>query len=872
VNDLHVECANCHGRFTAKAELAGKRVKCPKCHAPMDVPRPQVVDAIETQCPRCFADIRASAHQRGSRVACPTCGTAVTIGGSAAGSAAGPLGVAANPLGTPFVGSPFAGPSSAQHVLARPQRVLQRDASGASLLTQYWLHLFVAGVALVSFLLSLFTGRSVHGVVFLLSGIVITGLGFVFPPSAHRRRAKSKSKWGATIGSTVAGLLFFVFIMLRIIGRMAPRGGLGPELIGFYVGVLLVLFVVCAVLAGLVLGYVAAVRRFGFFRATSTGYSVVALGLPVLWMVLTPRFSPSVDLPRAANVSSVPLPTFHDLGTAQPMSPGVTRQEIRLPIPEGQPGQASRIWVYKPVGLHSEHSLPCVFITGAGALTFTGMELGEEDLPEQLPYAHAGFVVVAYEIDGYLANGESASDQQYLGAVEKYWASQAGMVNARNAIEFALAKVPEIDPEQLFTAGHSSAAIQALLLAANDSRIKACVAYAPMCDYETAVADHVRNLRRIVPHFDDFLKMASPRANEEKLRCQVFLFHAEDDSVVPPSESKEMAARLRAAGKQVELVIVPFGDHYDSMVAQGIPRGIEWLCKFARPAEVPASPGAAPFASGAPGDVAQTGVNPFHGATPPAGFGALPRSPGALRRAWPDSRLRPGPASPFEPGAEGDEPEPASPFPDGDADNRTKAGSIDALLAQLADGNHFEQREALQRIGRMEPSDVSEAERALVAKRLNQLAQRDDMMLQGDVIRTLGTWGDAQSVDALIALLGDHRARLARDDVYFALGRLKDPRAAAPVARRLGEFMEREGAVGCLRALGPLAEDALIAVAPANDADVCIAALTLLGEFGTEKCIDTLRSAQQRTTNPAVRETAKQALRSVRLRTAKGGS
>lgn len=62
------------------------------------------------------------------------------------------------------------------------------------------------------------------------------------------------------------------------------------------------------------------------------------------------------------------------------------------------------------------------------------------------------------------------------------------------------------------------------------------------------------------------------------------------------------------------------------------------------------------------------------------------------------------------------------------------------------------------------------------------------------------------------------------------------------------------------------AEDALITVAPSNDADFCMAALTLLGELGTEKCIDTLRNAQKRSKNPAIREIAKQSLRSVRLR------
>ena len=56
-------------------------------------------------------------------------------------------------------------------------------------------------------------------------------------------------------------------------------------------------------------------------------------------------------------------------------------------------------------------------------------------------------------------------------------AVQAGLANARTALEFALAKVPKLDAKRIYVAGHSSAATLALLFASHEPRIKACAAW-----------------------------------------------------------------------------------------------------------------------------------------------------------------------------------------------------------------------------------------------------------------------------------------------------------------------------------------------------------------------------------------------------------
>ena len=103
-----------------------------------------------------------------------------------------------------------------------------------------------------------------------------------------------------------------------------------------------------------------------------------------------------------------------------------------------------RVWVYVP-----EHTpgqkFPCILIAPAGSPLVVGMELAEGDRAEHLPYARAGFVVVSYEIDGHLAD-RNADEKKFIAAATAFKNARAGVSNAQTALDFALEKVPEIDP------------------------------------------------------------------------------------------------------------------------------------------------------------------------------------------------------------------------------------------------------------------------------------------------------------------------------------------------------------------------------------------------------------------------------------------
>src|SRR5207249_623438 len=135
-------------------------------------------------------------------------------------------------------------------------------------------------------------------------------------------------------------------------------------------------------------------------------------------------------------------------------------------------------------------------------------------------------------------------------------------------------------PNRVYVAGHSSAATLALLVAEHERRIKACAAFAPVTDVEARVKTVVPKLEKSLPGYWEFLRNSSPKTHADKLKCPVFLFHANDDGNVSVRETMQFAALVKKTNPNVTLVIVPRGGHHDSMIREGIPKAIEWLQKL----------------------------------------------------------------------------------------------------------------------------------------------------------------------------------------------------------------------------------------------------------------------------------------------------
>lgn len=261
------------------------------------------------------------------------------------------------------------------------------------------------------------------------------------------------------------------------------------------------------------------------------------------------------------------------LGPPERIEPGIIRCEVKLQRGD----KTSLLWVYLPE-MQPATKIPCVVIAPAGTRLFHGTVLDKGSMPEHLPYVRAGFAVVAYELDGNIS--DQPVPGEVFAAAKAFHDADAGLVNARAAIDYIEARLPWVDAGRIYAAGHSSAGTMALLLAEHEPRIKACAAFAPICDLEARLEKAIPLLSKPIPDFPAFVHRSSPAVGIRNLRCPTFLFHADDDSNVPTEEVALFAAELHKTNDHVTFVRVPTGNHYESMIKEGVPQAIQWFQKL----------------------------------------------------------------------------------------------------------------------------------------------------------------------------------------------------------------------------------------------------------------------------------------------------
>lgn len=282
--------------------------------------------------------------------------------------------------------------------------------------------------------------------------------------------------------------------------------------------------------------------------------------------------SPNIALDNTHSVStSATKNPFPVLPQAQRLEPGILFQEIILPTKLG----SSKLWVYLPEGQKAK-KLPCVIVSPAGSRLFHGMHLGKGDRPEHIPYVRAGFAVVAYEVDGAINDNPTGPD--IINAINAYQQAEAGLANARTAVDFISTQLPQVDTHRIYSAGHSSAGTLSLLLAEREPRIAASIAYAPVSNVMNRLGDNfVDSLAKRVPDFRSFIIKTSPYQNLSQVTRPLFLFHSKEDKNVSILESKRFAEIATKNNIPITFIQANHGNHYDSMIQEGIPNAIKWL-------------------------------------------------------------------------------------------------------------------------------------------------------------------------------------------------------------------------------------------------------------------------------------------------------
>jgi len=299
---------------------------------------------------------------------------------------------------------------------------------------------------------------------------------------------------------------------------------------------------------------------------------------------------PAPAVPRLPSPKLVAIPpeepsVFPGRGQGREIVPGVTFHSVRVGSSSTQPGatlgQGMTLWLYLPEGKHEPGTLPCVLIAPAGTILLTGIGLADGDRPEHIPFARAGFAVLAYELDGPISDEEMTRPSSLKRACESFLAARCGLTNAKVALDWLNRQVPEVDKSRIFTAGHSSAGTMALLLVENEPRIRACAAFNAPADTGKNFDEGIKGqFRTIVPQLDEFFTTYNPIRHAEQIKVPLFLFNSLEDTVVSADSTRSFAETLKGLKKQVVVEIVPTGDHHASMIEEGIPLAIKWFMQF----------------------------------------------------------------------------------------------------------------------------------------------------------------------------------------------------------------------------------------------------------------------------------------------------
>ncbi len=195
----------------------------------------------------------------------------------------------------------------------------------------------------------------------------------------------------------------------------------------------------------------------------------------------------------------------------------------------------------------------------------------------------------------------------------------------------------------------------------------------------------------------------------------------------------------------------------------------------------------------------------------------------------------------------------------------------DFLVANLIDlsvGDFFERKKALERLAEFDPTTVEKRLRNEIARAIRDIAISDEGRQADDALKPLLVWAGKYSVPTLIQLLEIDRLFSMHDDIIRTLAEFPSDQGAQAVAKYVGELREHKIACQTLVAMGSVAEEAVMKIAPSDDADISLAAVFILGEIGTKKSLPLLRKGRS-STNRQIEQAAIFAAKKIVRRTNK---
>jgi len=179
-----------------------------------------------------------------------------------------------------------------------------------------------------------------------------------------------------------------------------------------------------------------------------------------------------------------------------------------------------------------------------------GFAFGAEDWDQCKPFRDAGFVTMTPILRG--ENGQPGSYTMFYDEVDDVVAAAE-----------ALAKIPGVDPNRIFVAGHSVGGTLAMLGAMTSKRFKGCASFSGSPDQP----HWIRGQETLAPFdYTDEKEMAmrSPLAFPKSFKCPARLYWGNQEWAIFAGPSKKLAELAKANGQDVEAIQVN-GDHMSSV-------------------------------------------------------------------------------------------------------------------------------------------------------------------------------------------------------------------------------------------------------------------------------------------------------------------
>lgn len=235
--------------------------------------------------------------------------------------------------------------------------------------------------------------------------------------------------------------------------------------------------------------------------------------------------------------------------------------------------------IHFPFGVYSDRSLPCILVPSGGGNLITGT-VPTTNREMMNPYLKRGFIVISYELCGAIEASDARDRKKLSKAYRDYLDVKSGLVNSRNAMDYAIEHLKLVDPNKVFIAGYSSGGSQALLFAAHEPRLAGCVAYCPDTHFSDFDTETLRKLD-FLPGIEEFVIKAAPMTHVSRITCPVFLFGVMDDEIIPFEEVEAFYLTLRETNPDVMLRWSEVGGHGQPYRTKGRELGGQWIQRIA---------------------------------------------------------------------------------------------------------------------------------------------------------------------------------------------------------------------------------------------------------------------------------------------------